>query len=124
MANLKVPAMIVYDVATKVLDTESFLQHTIADLSSDITFIVLLSQEKPLRRKETNTYTHIFNYDFSEKELGIVSPQYLAHDFFSRKKFCFTDCEVVLNNLILLIKPFSYMTKKSRQKFHGNEKGF
>ena len=41
--------MIVYDVATKVLDTETFPHHTIADLNSGITFIVLLSQEKPLR---------------------------------------------------------------------------
>ena len=32
--------MIVYDVATKILDTEVFLQHTIAELISGITFIV------------------------------------------------------------------------------------
>ena len=48
-ASLKVPAMIVYDVATKVLDTEIFPQGNIAGLISGITFIVLLSQEKPLR---------------------------------------------------------------------------
>ena len=41
--------MIVYDVATKVLDTEIFPQHTIADLISRITFIVLFSQEKVLQ---------------------------------------------------------------------------
>ena len=50
--------MIVYEVATKVLDTESFPQHNIADLISGITFIVLFSQEKPLRWKEMNTQTH------------------------------------------------------------------
>ena len=33
VVGLKVPAMIVYDVATKVLDTEVFPQHTIADLT-------------------------------------------------------------------------------------------
>ena len=44
--------MIVYDVATKVLNTESFPQHSIAGLISGITFIVLLSQEKPLRWKK------------------------------------------------------------------------
>ena len=49
VASLKVPAMIAYDVATKVLDTELFPQYTIADLNSGITFIVLFSQEKPLR---------------------------------------------------------------------------
>ena len=53
--------MIVYDVAKKVLDTESFPQHTIADLSSGITFNVLFSQEKPLRLKEINTHTHTHN---------------------------------------------------------------
>ena len=40
--------MIVYDVATEVLDTEIFPQHTIADRISGITFTVLFSQEKPL----------------------------------------------------------------------------
>ena len=44
--------MIVYDVATKVLNTESFPQHSIAGLISGITFIVLFSQEKPLRWKK------------------------------------------------------------------------
>ena len=39
--------MIVYDVATKVFDTEIFPQHNIAELISGIKFIVLLSQEKP-----------------------------------------------------------------------------
>ena len=37
VASLKVPAMTVYDVATKVLDTEVFPQHNIADLNSGIT---------------------------------------------------------------------------------------
>ena len=41
--------MIVYDVATKVTDTEIFPQGSITGLTSGITFIVLFSQEKPLR---------------------------------------------------------------------------
>ena len=41
--------MIVYDVATKLLDAEKLPQHTMADLNSGIIFIVLFSQEKPLR---------------------------------------------------------------------------
>ena len=49
VASLKVVAMIVFDVAKKVLDTEKFPQHTIADLNSGISFIVLCSQEKHLR---------------------------------------------------------------------------
>ena len=52
IASLKFPAMIVHDVATKVLDRESSTQYNIAGLISGITFIVLLSQEKPLRWKE------------------------------------------------------------------------
>ena len=51
-----VPAMTVYDVATKVLDKELFPQHNIAGLISTITFIVLFSQEKPLQWKEINTH--------------------------------------------------------------------
>ena len=51
--------MIVYDVATKVLDTEISPQHNIADLISGITFIVLFSQGKPLRWKEINIETKI-----------------------------------------------------------------
>ena len=49
VANLKVPAMIVYDMAAKVLGRELFPKHNIADLNSGITFIALFSQEKPLR---------------------------------------------------------------------------
>ena len=43
--QLEVLAMFVYDVATKVLDTEIFPQHTIADLISGITFVIFFSQE-------------------------------------------------------------------------------
>ena len=48
VASLQVPTMIVFDVATKVLVAENAM----ADLNSDITFIVLFSQEKPLWWKE------------------------------------------------------------------------
>ena len=50
--------MIVYDVMAKALDTESFPQQNIADLISGMTFVVLLSQETPLRWKEINPHTH------------------------------------------------------------------
>ena len=58
VAGLKAPAMLVYDMATKVFGIELFPHHNIADLNSSITFIILLSQEKPLRRKKINTHTH------------------------------------------------------------------
>ena len=48
VASLKVPAMIVYEWATKVLHTELFPQDNIADLNAGITSIVLFSQEKSL----------------------------------------------------------------------------
>ena len=51
--------MIVYDVATKVLDTESFPLHNIAGL---ITFIVLFSQDKPLRWNKINTHAHTYTH--------------------------------------------------------------
>ena len=50
--------MVADDVVTKVLDTKSFPQHNIAGLISGITFIALLSQDKPLQLKEINTHTH------------------------------------------------------------------
>ena len=50
--SFDVPAMIVYDVWTKALDTEIFSQLNITGLISGITFIVLFSQEKPLRWRE------------------------------------------------------------------------
>ena len=58
VASLKVPALIVDDVATKERDLELFPQHNIADLNSGITFIVFFSQKKPLRWEEINTHTH------------------------------------------------------------------
>ena len=48
--------MIAYDVATKLLDTESFPQHNIAGLISGITFILLSTT--PLSWKKTHTQTH------------------------------------------------------------------
>ena len=61
--------MIVYDVATKVLDAEVFPLQNIADLISGITFIVLFSQVKSFTVKEnkhkdnhpttTHPHTHI-----------------------------------------------------------------
>ena len=66
--------MIVYDVAMKVLDTESFLQHNISELISGSTFIVLFSQDQPLRLKETNshkhTHTHTHTHTHRERERG------------------------------------------------------
>ena len=50
--------MIFSDVATKVLGTELFPEHNIADLNSGITLSVLFSQEKSLRLNEINTHTH------------------------------------------------------------------
>ena len=61
--------MIVYDVATKVLDAEVFPLQNIADLISGITFIVLFSQVKSFTVKgnkhkdnhptTTHPHTHI-----------------------------------------------------------------
>ena len=49
--------MIVYDVATKVLDTELFPQPNIAGLISGITFVVLQSGET-FTVEHTHTHTH------------------------------------------------------------------
>ena len=88
----------------------------------------------------------LFNFDFLEKGLGIVSLPHFLYDF-SRKIFltlysinwpnfivwsplllrywkicfaiiCFPGCDIIIFkvSLIFLIKPFFYTTKKSRQK--------
>ena len=51
--------MIFYDMATKVVDTESFPQQNIAGDISGITFV--LFSQKPLQQKEINTNTHTSN---------------------------------------------------------------
>ena len=57
VASLKALSMNVFDAETKILDTEKFSQHSITDLNSGITFIVLFTQEKPLRNKHTYRHT-------------------------------------------------------------------
>ena len=59
VTSLKVPSMIFFEAETKVLDTKIFTQHTIAELNSDFTFIVLFIQGKPLPRMEINTHVHM-----------------------------------------------------------------
>ena len=67
--------MIVHDVVTKALDTEIFSQHSIVDLISGITFIVLFSHEKHIRWKErnartrshTHTHTHTRTHTHTHK---------------------------------------------------------
>ena len=91
----------------------------------------------------------MFNFDFLEKGLGVVSRPHFVYDF-SRKMcpmlhtfnlpnfiiwmpllleilgsmciviVCLPDCDVINFeiNLIFLIKPFFYMTKKSRQNLN------
>ena len=58
----------------------------------------------------------MLNFDFLEKVLEIVTSPNFAHDF--SEKF-----EISLS---FLIKPFLYMTKKSRQKikYVENKKSF
>ena len=48
--------MIAFDAETKALDTDIVSQHNITDLICDITFIVSISQEKPLRCKGIHTH--------------------------------------------------------------------
>ena len=99
--------------------------------------------------------TDILNSNFPEKGLGLVSPPHFVYGF-SRKMFlmlysinlpnfivwlplllgilgnmcivCSTGCKVIKLevNLVFLIKPLCYMTKKPRQKFKylENEKSF
>ena len=58
--------MIFNELATNVHHTELFSQHTIADLNSDITFIVLFSQGKSLQQKVINTHTHTHTHTHTQ----------------------------------------------------------
>ena len=58
VARLKDPALIIYDVATKLLGIEVFPQHNIADLSSGITLIVLFLQPEEAFSVKENKHTH------------------------------------------------------------------
>ena len=64
-----VMSMIVCGMATKDFDAEIFPQHTIADLISSITFLVLSSQEKPLRWEKINTHTHTYLSSTKEEKI-------------------------------------------------------
>ena len=68
--------MIIYDVTTKILEAESFLQHN-AGLISDITFIVLFSQEKPLQWKEINTDTHTHTHTHTHTRTHTILANYI-----------------------------------------------
>ena len=64
VASSKVPAIIVYDLATKVIDTEIFPQHNIAGLISGIAFIVFVQSGEAFTvagNKHTHTNTLIDN---------------------------------------------------------------
>ena len=48
-----------------------FAIFTIADLNSSITFLVLFSQEKPLRWKEINTHTHTHTHAHTQQNQAL-----------------------------------------------------
>ena len=67
--------MIVYDVATKVLDTELFPQHNIAGLISGITFIVLFqSGETFTVEGNTHIYTDTEQNSLRHNDKNDISP--------------------------------------------------
>ena len=75
--------MIVFDVATKVLDTEIFPQHTIADLNLWHYIHCFVQSEKVFTMKEnkhtharTHTHTHTHSSSSSIFNIGIVHLQF------------------------------------------------
>ena len=73
IASLKVPAIVAFDVATMVLDTEKFPLHTIAELNSSITFICSVRRSFTV---EENKHKHTHAQPSSIKELQL--DQYTA----------------------------------------------
>ena len=49
VTSLEVFSTIVFEAETKLLGTKIFPQRAIPELNSGVTFVVLFSQEKPLR---------------------------------------------------------------------------
>ena len=65
--------MIVYDVATTVLDTESFPQHNIAGLISGIKFIVFFqSGEAFMVEGNKHTHTHTHTHTETLTQMGVL----------------------------------------------------
>ena len=98
----------------------------------------LAYNKNKLYKTSNYRYRDMLNFDFLEKGLVIVSPQHFVYDF-TRKIFvvlnsincaivCKKGCDIINFeiNLVFLIKPFFYITKKSRQKFKyvENERAF
>ena len=76
--------MIIYDAVTKMLDTEIFPQHNIADLSSGITFIVLFNREKPLRWQEINTHTGLQWLESIDSMMNIGFRRYFSFGSYNK----------------------------------------
>ena len=98
----------------------------------------LAYNKNKLYKTSNYRYRDMLNFDFLEKGLVIVSPQHFVYDF-TRKIFvvlnsincaivCKKGCDIINFeiNLVFLIKPFFYITKKSRKKFKyvENERAF
>ena len=58
VASLKVSAMIAFDVVTKLLDTEKFPPHTIADLNSGLHFMHTRTHARTHAPTPTHTHAH------------------------------------------------------------------
>ena len=67
--------MVVYDDATKVLDTEIFPQHTIADLNLWHYRCFQSGEDFTVNRnKHTHTYTHTCTHAHKHKHTNAVLP--------------------------------------------------
>ena len=76
------------------------------------------------------------NFDFPEKNLELVSPPLFVYEFYFSRYWAIYVLQLFVSqvvkfinfetNLMFLIKPFFYITKKSTQKFKylENEKSF
>ena len=80
VASLKVLFMIFFYAEIKVLDTDIFLQHTIADLISGIKFYCFVHSGETFTLKgnthtNTHTYIHIHTLGKQIKNITIISFQ-------------------------------------------------
>ena len=83
--------MIVYDVATIVLDTESFPQHNIAGLISGIKFIVFFQSGEAFM-VEGNKHTHTHT---QSNRVNIIRETFIIYELFVMF-FCIPSLDKVL----------------------------
>ena len=99
--------MIFFDVKTKVFDTDIFLQHTIADMNSGITFYCFIELREAFKVKgnkytHTHTHTHTYTHTRTHAQVELEDSEsfsFLISSYKRNKKCCKQSICYSLSNL-------------------------